>query len=134
MGCFRKIKGFGLTEMMEELRMTILHYSGKYNYLCHFLWKVMHYVTFVLRFITWAGFICFFNKKKHKIYIFGNCKHTHTHTHRHTHSHRLTDRQTDTHTHTHTHTHTDSQTQTHRQTDTHTHIDRHTHTDSQTHT
>ncbi len=35
----------------------------------------MHYVTFALLFVTWAGIAyLFLNNKKIKSYIFGNCK------------------------------------------------------------
>ncbi len=35
----------------------------------------MHYVTFALLFVTWAGLAyLFFNYKKPQSYIFGNCK------------------------------------------------------------
>ncbi len=35
------------------------------NCVSYFLWKVMHYVTFALPFVTWAGFAyLFINTKK----------------------------------------------------------------------
>ncbi len=56
-----------------KLLLKVMHYNiallhkkvtNCVTYCSYFLWKVMHYIAFVLLFDTWAGFVYLFLKTK----------------------------------------------------------------------